>query len=40
MIKCETENTDVKYLRDVVEQMAETDLIVISFGEDESKYDE
>ena len=37
MILCEIENVGRNDLKDVVEQMEETDLLVVEFQEDEGK---
>lgn len=40
MIRCVTENKEEKTLKEIVDQMTETDLIVIEFEEGEEKHDE
>lgn len=37
MIMCETENGSIIDLKEIVEQMAETDLLVIEFQEDKNE---
>lgn len=37
MIMCETENGNITDLRAIVDQMAETDLLVIEFQEDKNE---
>ena len=37
MIMCEIENVGINDLKDIVEQMAETDLLVIEFQEDKNE---
>lgn len=37
MIMCETENGSITDLKTIVEQMAETDLLVIEFQEDKNE---
>ena len=37
MIMCETENGSITDLKEIVEQMAETDLLVIEFQEDKNE---
>lgn len=40
MIMCEAENGSITELKAIVEQMAETDLLVIEFQEDKRRYEE
>ena len=37
MIMCETENGNITSLKAIVDQMAETDLLVIEFQEDKNE---